>query len=199
MYAISDQKEKLQEDLREAMKTARKESDLTTIESQIKGLETRIKYSKTDKDNTEKKVTNSLRSEIEKLEKDYATFEPRVKQLEQSMREREGRINEIKARQNTVEDDVFRDFCEQIGVANIREYEERELHASQEREKQRAELENQKNRLVFLALYMLPRVLKNIFYQLNSFHLVMYVQRRLVNFPFRVRCQSFPVPGGLVA
>lgn len=147
---ISDQKEHLQEDLREAMKTARKESDLTTIESQIKGLETRIKYSKTDKDNTEKKVTNSLRSEIERLDKDYATFEPRVKQLELSMREREGRINEIKSRQNTVEDDVFREFCEQIGVANIREYEERELHASQEREKQRAELENQKNRCVLI-------------------------------------------------
>lgn len=139
------------------MKTARKESDLTTIESQIKGLETRIKYSKTDKEGTEKKVTSSLRIEIEKLDKEYATFEPRIKQLEQSMREREVRINEIKAKQNTVEDDVFRDFCAQIGVANIREYEERELHASQEREKQRAELENQKNRSVRAASFPISR------------------------------------------
>lgn len=28
---------------------------------------------------------------------------------------------------NNVEDDVFASFCEQIGVTNIRQYEEREL------------------------------------------------------------------------
>lgn len=40
--------EKLTEELREALKKSRKESELNTIESQIRGLETRLKYNKSD-------------------------------------------------------------------------------------------------------------------------------------------------------
>lgn len=34
------------------MKKSRKESELNTIDSQIRGLETRLKYAKTDMDST---------------------------------------------------------------------------------------------------------------------------------------------------
>lgn len=40
------------DDLREAVKKSRKESELNTVESQIRGLETRIRYAKSDKDKT---------------------------------------------------------------------------------------------------------------------------------------------------
>lgn len=43
------------------------------------------------------------------------------------MRARDLQIQEIKEKMNNVEDVVFADFCTQIGVANIRQYEEREL------------------------------------------------------------------------
>ena len=49
---LKSQKEKLTEDLRDAMKKSRKESELNTVESQIKGLETRLKYSRNDLENT---------------------------------------------------------------------------------------------------------------------------------------------------
>jgi len=44
-------KEKLSDELKEQMKQKRKESELNTIRSQIKGFETRLKYSITDRDN----------------------------------------------------------------------------------------------------------------------------------------------------
>ena len=40
------------EELKEQNKKKRKESELSTIRSQIKGYETRLKYSITDRDNT---------------------------------------------------------------------------------------------------------------------------------------------------
>lgn len=43
------------------------------------------------------------------------------------MAERDQEIQNIKEKMNNVEDDVFASFCEQIGVSNIRQYEEREL------------------------------------------------------------------------
>lgn len=40
--------EKLTEELRESLKKSRKESELNTVDSQIRGLETRLKYNKND-------------------------------------------------------------------------------------------------------------------------------------------------------
>jgi len=49
---LKQRKEKLSDELKEQMKKKRKESELNTIRSQIKGLETRLKYSMTDRDST---------------------------------------------------------------------------------------------------------------------------------------------------
>lgn len=52
MSQLKAQKEKLNEELRDSMKKSRKESELNTIDSQVRGLETRLKYAKTDLENT---------------------------------------------------------------------------------------------------------------------------------------------------
>ncbi|WAR26953.1 SMC1A-like protein [Mya arenaria] len=121
---LKQRKERLTNELKEMSKRKRKESELNTIRSQIKGLETRLKYSITDRDTT-----------------------PRMHQLEKQMNEREETIRVLKDRTNRVEDEIFEDFCAQIGVENIRQYEERELLVQQERAKKRLEFENQKFRL----------------------------------------------------
>jgi len=64
------------------------------------------------------------------------------------MRTRDIEIQTMRGRMNSVEDDVFADFCRQIGMTNIRQYEERELRSQQERAKIRLEFENQKNRIM---------------------------------------------------
>lgn len=48
---------------------------------------------------------------------------------------------------NTVEDDVFRDFCVDIGVDNIRQYEAQEQSERQERDRKVLEFVNQINKL----------------------------------------------------
>merc|ERR1712029_143339 len=50
--SLKARKEKLSEDLRIAMKNSRKESEIQTIQSQVQGLETRLKYSQSDRDST---------------------------------------------------------------------------------------------------------------------------------------------------
>lgn len=75
-------------------------------------------------------------------------LQPRCENIERSMMERDQLIQEMKEKMNRVEDDVFEDFCRQIGMQNIRQYEERELRSQQERAKKRLEFENQKNRIM---------------------------------------------------
>jgi structural maintenance of chromosome 1 len=51
---LKSKKEKVAEELRQAMKNSRKESEIQTIQSQISRLTTRLNYSKTDRDTTRK-------------------------------------------------------------------------------------------------------------------------------------------------
>merc|ERR1712012_1165689 len=143
---LKSKKERLAEELRQATKNSRKESEIQTIKSQIGGLQTRLGYSKKDRDNTKKKI-NSLQNQVEEMRNSLDGFEPEIRDIEQVLRERESEIETIKEKMNTVEDRIFKKFCEQIGVSNIRQYEERELKSQQDREKKRMDLENQINRI----------------------------------------------------
>lgn len=146
-HTLKARKEKLTEELKEMMKRTRKESDLTTLQSQIRGLETRVRYSVTDRDNIRNKSMANLEKEISRLEAELAKQEPLLKQLEEEMRQQAAKVDELQEAQNGVEDRVFADFCASIGVDNIRQYEERELRVTQERDKKKLELENQRSRL----------------------------------------------------
>merc|ERR1719158_2019829 len=122
------------------------ESEIQTIQSQVHGLETRLKYSLSDRDSTSKKI-NNLKRELEKMRGDLEKFAPAIREIESSMKKREKQIETTKEKMNTVEDRVFSDFCKKIGVKNIRQYEERELKSQQERAKKKLEFENQFNRI----------------------------------------------------
>merc|ERR1719245_1296929 len=143
---LKSKKERLAEELRQATKNSRKESEIQTIKSQIGGLQTRLSYSKKDRDNTNKKI-NNLQNQVEEMRNSLDGFEPEIREIETVLRERESEIETIKEKMNTVEDRIFNKFCQQIGVSNIRQYEERELKSQQDREKKKMEFENQINRI----------------------------------------------------
>lgn len=63
------------------------------------------------------------------------------------MVQRNQKIQEIKQKMNNVEDHVYADFCARIGVANIRQYEERELVLQQERAKIKADFDQHIDRV----------------------------------------------------
>lgn len=63
------------------------------------------------------------------------------------MQQRNQTIEEIKQKMNTIEDNVYADFCQKIGVTNIRQFEERELVMQQERAKIVADFDQQIDRI----------------------------------------------------
>ncbi|XP_021341818.1 structural maintenance of chromosomes protein 1A-like [Mizuhopecten yessoensis] len=144
---LKSKKEKLSEELKEQLKNKRKESELNTIRSQIKGLETRLKYSITDRDNTLNKHLTQNEKDLNTYNEMLKSFDPRIQEIERRMSERGEKLKILKERMDRVEDEVFMTFCIQIGVENIRQYEERELRVQQDRAKKRLEFENQKFRL----------------------------------------------------
>ena len=134
----------------------------------ILGLESRLKYAVADRVTTTSQIETN-KTEIKKLELKLEKFAPASTEIAEKIKSRDTAIQELKERVNSVEDTVFSDFCAQIGVANIRQYEERELRfvslfylysfswiwwfihrTQQERAKKRLEFDNQKNRILNL-------------------------------------------------
>merc|ERR1712203_1208253 len=143
---LKSRKEQLAEELRQAMKNSRKESEIMTIQSQVSGLKTRLKFSIKDKEQTVKRIAE-LEKELKKMKEEFSEFGPRIRVIEVSMEKRERQIDETKEEMNNVEDKIFGKFCKNIGVANIRQYEEKELKTQQDKEKKKFEYENQINRI----------------------------------------------------
>lgn len=63
--------------------------------------------------------------------------------MERRLETQQRRVRELNDQRNTVEDEVFGDLCEQLGVPNIRKYAEKEFVLQQERERRNKEYEQQ--------------------------------------------------------
>lgn len=152
IHSMKHKKERIAEDLKENVKRTRKEGDLMVITSQIQGFESRLRYSKSDLQQTEKR-NEDLNRDIKALEAASLKFRPIIDEIKARIDKREVEINRIKSLMNGVEDEIFKDFCIQLGVDNIRQYEERQSKASQEKENRLLQYESEKNSIQSRLLY----------------------------------------------
>lgn len=144
MNKLKNKKDKLVEELREHLKKTRKESDLSVMTSQVRGLEQRVRYCKQDLNQTEKRNVE-IEKEIKKYTKQSEEVDPDIQKIRKEMSERKEKLDDLRERMNTVEDEKFKDFCEELGVENIRQYEERQNKQSQEQESRKLQLQNELN------------------------------------------------------
>ncbi|XP_074500501.1 structural maintenance of chromosomes protein 1A [Sebastes fasciatus] len=144
---LKEKKEKLTEELKEQMKAKRKEAELRQVQSQAHGLQMRLKYSQSDLEQTKTRHLSLNMQEKSKLESELANFGPRINDIKRIINSREKEITDLRDRMNLVEDEVFIEFCKEIGVRNIREFEEEKVKRQNEIAKKRLEFETQKTRL----------------------------------------------------
>lgn len=145
---LKRKRDSLLADLKDLSKHRRKEPELQNLRSQIDGLEHRLRYSTKDKETTEKQTLGDISKDLKVIQKELDSLEPKREKLLLSMAARSEEITITEKRMNRVEDQVFRAFCEQINVDNIRQYEEKQLKAQQERAQRRLEFSNQESRLM---------------------------------------------------
>ena len=151
--SLRQDRDGLHERLKEAMKKKRKEPQLQQVIAQINGLQNRIRYSETDYENTKARSIADILRDIEQLDTSRSINDPEIEEIQTRMNDRDSHLGDLKRDHEKVEDEIFCDFCTQIGVPNIRAYEEKELHKQQENSKRRLEFENQHSRLINLLEY----------------------------------------------
>ncbi|CAJ0939944.1 unnamed protein product [Ranitomeya imitator] len=134
---LKEKKDCLMSELKELMKIKRKESDLKQLQAQLQGTQTRLKYSQSELEVIMKKQLVNCFAERSRLESEFSNMASQVTMEKEEIERRRIEIEEIQEQMNKVEDTVFRTFCEEIGVSNIRDYEEEYLKQHQETDKKR--------------------------------------------------------------
>ncbi|NWS98734.1 SMC1B protein, partial [Mionectes macconnelli] len=148
MNEMKERRDSLINELKTLMKTKRKEADLKQLRAQSHGIQTRLKYSQSELDLIKKKHLANLSMEKSKLESELLNIESQHEMLNEGIAQRKTKIEEFQTKINEVEDAVFREFCEEIGIENIRVYEQEHVRQQEEIAKRRwLEFENQKTRL----------------------------------------------------
>ncbi|OWZ14801.1 Structural maintenance of chromosomes protein [Phytophthora megakarya] len=100
---------------------------LQTLRTQLEGKKSRLKHAKADLATTETKRPK-IQARIDDANKRVAeAIDPELGKFETAVRSRKGKIDELQEQINSVEDEMFADFSEAIGVESIREYEEKVL------------------------------------------------------------------------
>ncbi|XP_072913711.1 structural maintenance of chromosomes protein 1A-like [Hemitrygon akajei] len=159
---LKETKDKLKNELRDLIKVNRKEAELRQLQAQIKGVETRMRYSLSDLEQTKKKQLANRQMERSKLESTLANLKSLLAMVRSNIEDRDLKMQEIQSQINDVEDKVFEDFCIKIGVANIREYEDEHVKHLEEITKKRSEFENQKTRLAIQLEYLRDRITEDV-------------------------------------
>ncbi|KAM9578353.1 structural maintenance of chromosomes protein 1B [Guaruba guarouba] len=144
---MKDRRDSLINELKDLMKIKRKEADLKQLYAQCHGTQTRLKYSQSELELIKKKHLANLYTEKSKLESELVNIESQLDMLKEGVAQRKEKIEEFQKKINEVEDSVFREFCEEIGIENIRIYEQEHVRQQEEIDKKRLEFENQKTRL----------------------------------------------------
>ena len=90
------------------------EPQLQQVIAQINGLQNRIRYSQTDYDNTKARSIADILRDIEQLEQNRSIYDPQIEEIKGRMESREEHLSELKKQHETVEDEVFLTFCQQV-------------------------------------------------------------------------------------
>ncbi|XP_045868813.1 structural maintenance of chromosomes protein 1B isoform X2 [Meles meles] len=144
---LRDRRTQLVQELKDLMKILRKEADLKQIQTLVQGTHTRLKYSQSELEMIKKKHLAAFFREQSQLQSELLNIESQCTMLSEGIKERQQRIEEFQEKIDKVEDEIFKHFCEEIGVENIREFEKKHVKQQQEIDQKRLEFEKQKTRL----------------------------------------------------
>ncbi|KAK9717729.1 Structural maintenance of chromosomes protein 1 [Basidiobolus ranarum] len=132
--------------LNELGRSKRRISNEEQYKSEISGLESRLEFTREDFNATKRKLA-SIEEELEHINNELNELSPKLDQMSSNIASFETEIARIKDSIHDIEDSIFEEFCQTIGVSNVREYEESQLKFAQESAEMRMNFTTQRSRL----------------------------------------------------
>ncbi|XP_068169173.1 structural maintenance of chromosomes protein 1B isoform X2 [Antennarius striatus] len=144
---LRERKDQLTTELRDLMRLRRKESDLKQVMSHIQGTNTRLKYSRADLETLQKSSIPQCQAGISRMMSELANLDVQIRLDRDALDLKHAEMRKIREQLEQMEDEVFSDFCTEIGVDSIREYEQEHLKQQTELDKKRLDFERQLTQL----------------------------------------------------
>ncbi|EHB12235.1 Structural maintenance of chromosomes protein 1B [Heterocephalus glaber] len=144
------------------MKILRKETDLKQIQIPAQVTHTRLRYAQSELEIIKKKHLVAAHREQSQLQSELLNIESQCAMLSEGIKEQQQRIEGFQEKIDKVEDEIFHDFCEEIGLENIHEFENKHVKQQQEIDQKRLEFEKQKTRLNIQLEYSLVLLKKKL-------------------------------------
>lgn len=129
--ALQGQKDTLSEQLHALEKHGGSYSKMQALRTQMEGLQNRLRYAKADLIATEAKKPKIQQRMDEASARIEQTLKPELRKFEAAVSSRKSKIVALQKNIHSVEDELFADFSEQMGVDSIRVYEETVLKRKQ--------------------------------------------------------------------
>ncbi|KAG1103397.1 hypothetical protein G6F42_017228 [Rhizopus arrhizus] len=139
-------RDKLLEELNQISKTKRMGSAEDSARSDCSNLNSQLNTLKEELITLERRI-EGLQGTLEDTRKNLAAASQPFEQQKRGLDQLEANIKRVQEEINRVEDHIFEDFCAEINVPTIRDYEAMQYGVSDEVTEQRAQFASQKSRL----------------------------------------------------
>ncbi|TRM70173.1 P-loop containing nucleoside triphosphate hydrolase protein [Schizophyllum amplum] len=152
--------EKLMSELKALGKEKPRSGADESLQQEISRLETALMVVKDDLKEVDSRLTG-VNSELKHVKAELKKNAPELKKAEKVQEKLDEELHQLESVIFAAEDSVFGDFCRQIGVSDIREYEERQLKAAQQESEARLRFDKHIRQLTLQLQYERDESLKN--------------------------------------
>uniref|UniRef100_A0A914ZAR2 Structural maintenance of chromosomes protein n=1 Tax=Panagrolaimus superbus TaxID=310955 RepID=A0A914ZAR2_9BILA len=133
---LREERAELQNKIEKLQQNAKRNIEIEIKQNQIKQIENRIQFTKFDYGKLQNEIIPRLRRELVALRCQLTLIQPRIDIGEKELKEIEEEIEKLEVEKNSISDSIFANFCQKIGIDDIREYENREITFYQEYQRQ---------------------------------------------------------------
>nr|GAT51561.1 condensin complex subunit SMC1 [Mycena chlorophos] len=149
---LTKNKDNLLSQLKDLQKQKQKINSDDKLNAEINRLDAALTLAKDDLNGCKSRL-DGLRRELKHLKDDLKKNTPELKAAQAKFDELHAQIERLTTTIHKAEDGTFAAFCRKIKVANIREYEERQMKVAQEESEARLRFDNQIMRLTHQLEY----------------------------------------------
>ncbi|XP_060676214.1 structural maintenance of chromosomes protein 1 [Ziziphus jujuba] len=164
---LKKKKEQFESELEELGSIREMQLKESEASGRISGLEKKIQYAEIEKKSIEDKLAN-LKKEKRNIKEEIDRISPEFHKLKDAVEKRSKEIEKLEKRINEIVDRMYRNFSKSVGVANIREYEEKQLKDAQNMADERLSFSSQLSKFKYQLEYEQNRDMESRIKELES-------------------------------
>uniref|UniRef100_A0A914QYI8 SMC hinge domain-containing protein n=1 Tax=Panagrolaimus davidi TaxID=227884 RepID=A0A914QYI8_9BILA len=133
---LRDEKTELQDKCATLQQQQKRNFEIEIKQKHIQQIESRIEFTKFEYKKLQDEIIPRLLRDLDSLQGQTLLVQIRIDEKQKELEKIEEEIQNLESQKNAESDTIFAEFCQRIGISDIREYENREISFYQEYQRQ---------------------------------------------------------------